>query len=443
MIETLTPYNEYRNSPLPWAPRIPAHWLTKRGKALLSESHLPVSDSSEVVTCFRDGQVTLRKNRRTRGFMMALYEAGYQGVHRGQLVIHAMDAFAGAIGVSDSNGKCTPEYIVCNPRSSDVLPEYFAFTLRHAAHQDFIRASCPAVRERAPRFRYPNLGDMLLPLPPRAEQQSIVRFLDHTSRRIDRFIRAKRRNMQLLAEQRQRVTEDAIESPATRSLRLSVVARRVERPVERQSEGVYTTIGLFNRGRGIFHKRPRRGSELGESTFYWIEADDLVLSGQFAWEGAVAVATQRETRCVVSHRYPVLRVDSKLASPHFLFALLQTQLGGMLLGHHSRGAAGRNRPLNARTLLKEKVPIPLLSMQQRVDELVMLERRLSASVEAIVLAVREYGARLIADVVTGQLDVREAAAKLPVEESETSDAADIVDDVETDDGAEIEEEEYA
>jgi len=76
----------------------------------------PVRPEDEVVTCFRDGVVTLRKNRRVRGFTEAIYELGYQGIRRGDLVIHAMDAFAGAVGVSDSDGKGTPVYAVCQPK---------------------------------------------------------------------------------------------------------------------------------------------------------------------------------------------------------------------------------------------------------------------------------------------------------------------------------------
>lgn len=109
MIEELKPYDHYQATDLPWARRLPSHWTSKRGKAVLKESMLPTSDNQGIVTCFRDGQVTLRHNRRTTGFMIALYEQGYQGVRQGQLVVHAMDAFAGAIGISDSDGKCTPE----------------------------------------------------------------------------------------------------------------------------------------------------------------------------------------------------------------------------------------------------------------------------------------------------------------------------------------------
>lgn len=68
----------------------------------------PVRDSDDVVTCFRDGTVTLRKNRRVRGFTEALKEIGYQGIRRGDLVIHAMDASCGdhAIPLSRVQGNC-------------------------------------------------------------------------------------------------------------------------------------------------------------------------------------------------------------------------------------------------------------------------------------------------------------------------------------------------
>lgn len=74
-------------------------------KNLYQKMQRPTSDTDEVVTCFRDGTVTLRKNRRTTGFTESLKEIGYQGIRKGDLVIHVMDAFAGSIGVSDSDGK--------------------------------------------------------------------------------------------------------------------------------------------------------------------------------------------------------------------------------------------------------------------------------------------------------------------------------------------------
>ena len=127
-----------------------------------------------MVTCVRDGQVTLRRNRREEGFTNANLELGYQGIRAGQLVLHSMDAFAGAIGVSDSDGKCSPEYIICAPQDANVDSHYYGHLLRTMALAGYIQASCPAVRERAPRIRFSSFGEMFLPVPPEEEQQSIA-----------------------------------------------------------------------------------------------------------------------------------------------------------------------------------------------------------------------------------------------------------------------------
>jgi type I restriction enzyme, S subunit len=92
----------------------------------------PPRPNDEIVTAFRDGQVTFRRNRREEGFTHATQEHGYQRVYAGDLVIHAMDAFAGAIGVSDSTGTCSPVCQVLVPRSN-VDPRFMAYALRHAA----------------------------------------------------------------------------------------------------------------------------------------------------------------------------------------------------------------------------------------------------------------------------------------------------------------------
>ena len=96
----------------------------KRGKWLFRKMNRSIRDADEVVTCFRDGMVTLRKKRRVRGFTESLKEIGYQEIRRGDLVIHGMDAFAGAIGVVDSDGKGTPVYSVYEPRPS-VNAQYY------------------------------------------------------------------------------------------------------------------------------------------------------------------------------------------------------------------------------------------------------------------------------------------------------------------------------
>ena len=132
MMERLKPYSAIKDSRVSWLGQIPEHWTTKRAKWLFRKMGRPVRDVDEVVTCFRDGTVTLRKNRRVRGFTESLKEIGYQGIRRGDLVIHAMDSFAGAIGVADADGKGTPVYAVCEPGPL-ADPYYYAYALREMA----------------------------------------------------------------------------------------------------------------------------------------------------------------------------------------------------------------------------------------------------------------------------------------------------------------------
>ena len=86
------------HSGIPWLGNVPDHWEVRRGGWLFRKVARPIRATDDVVTCFRDGTVTLRKNRRTEGFTESLKESGYQGVRKGDLVIHQMDAFAGAVG---------------------------------------------------------------------------------------------------------------------------------------------------------------------------------------------------------------------------------------------------------------------------------------------------------------------------------------------------------
>lgn len=170
----LDPNKPMRASGIEWIGEIPAHWQARRFKYLFSQSQLSVRPGDGVVTSYRDGQVTLRSNRRLSGYTEAILEGGYQGVRKGQLVLNSMDAFEGAIGVSESDGKCTPEYVVCDALSDEYLPEYFAYLLREMALARYIQVICNAVRQRAVRIRFNNLASRFMVVPPIEEQRAIV-----------------------------------------------------------------------------------------------------------------------------------------------------------------------------------------------------------------------------------------------------------------------------
>lgn len=196
----LNPNAPMKDSGIDWIGQIPAHWEVKRFKYLFEQSRLPVRPSDEVVTSFRDGQVTLRSNRRLEGFTEAIIEGGYQGIRVGQLVLNSMDAFEGAIGVSEADGKCTPEYVICDPIQDGLSQHYFANLLRQMALARYIQVICNAVRQRAVRIRFNNLAHRFVVVPPAGEQKQIVEFVETTKKQIGDAIALKQSQVTALRE---------------------------------------------------------------------------------------------------------------------------------------------------------------------------------------------------------------------------------------------------
>lgn len=433
-IKQLKPYADYATSPVPWAPRLPSHWLVRRGKRLFAESKLPVRNDDEIITCFRDGQVTLRRNRRTSGFMVALKEAGYQGVRRGQLVIHAMDAFAGAIGVADSSGKCTPEYIVCDPRDGRNSPSYFSRALRVAAQTDFIQVSCSAVRERAPRLRYPNFGSMLLPVPPPDEQAAIIRFLDSTDLHVRRYMRARQRTIRLLEEQRQVIIHRVVtqgltpgvmtkasgvpwlgEIPAHWTVaRGKFLFRKVLRKVRPDDE----VVTCFRDGT-VTLRRSRRTSgftvAIHEHGYQGIRRGDLVIHAMDAFAGAAGVADCDGKATPVY----VVCVPRDSANPYYYAHVIREMARRLWILALGRGIRERSTDFRFEAFATQRLPVPSHHEQAAIVSYIQDHTSdIARAIEMIhreIELTRELRTRLIADVVTGQLDVRAAAAALPDE----------------------------
>lgn len=190
VIRGINPDVTMKPSGIPWIESIPEHWDIKRGKSILQEINRDVRSEDGIVTCFRDGEVTLRTNRRITGFTESEKEIGYHGVRVGDLVIHQMDAFAGAIGISDSDGKCSPICIVCRPLNEGKINlKYYCLLFRVMAHSGFIQSLAKGIRERTTDFRYKTLVMLHFPVPPYTEQQKIVAYLDDKCSKIDTIIK--------------------------------------------------------------------------------------------------------------------------------------------------------------------------------------------------------------------------------------------------------------
>ena len=438
MSSDLKPYPAYKDAGIEWLGEVPTHWAVERAKWLFQKMERPVREEDEVVTCFRDGVVTLRKNRRELGFTESLKEIGYQGIRAGDLVIHAMDSFAGAIGVADSDGKGTPVYSVCKP-SPQVNAYFYAYILREMARKGWIQALAKGIRERSSDFRYTDFASQLVPLPPLPEQTAIVRFLDHADRRIRRYIRAKQKLIALLEEQKQAIIHQAVTGqidvrtgqpypaykpsgvewlekvPACWDLR---PAKWYFREVDDRSETGSEELLSVSHITGVTPRSEKNITMFkAESNvgYKLCKPGDFVINTMWAWMAALGVARQAG---IVSPSYAVYRPhpSSRLLGDYTDLLLRTTTYKNEYICR-STGIRSSRLRLYPEEFLRIKLLCPSLEEQHTIVEFVSKKsvnvRRSIDLARGELSLLDEYRTRLIADVVTGKLDVRKAAAELP------------------------------
>jgi len=163
----------------------------------------------------------------------------------------------------------------------------------------------------------------------------------------------------------------------------------------------YAEIGIRSFGRGIFHKEAVSGADLGAKRVFRIEPGDLVVSNVFAWEGAIAVASEAEAGRVGSHRFMTFVpindcIDTSWASWYF-----RSEQGLELIRQASPGSAGRNRTLAIERFEALEIPVPPIDEQRPVaehldrvasgvDRLRVVRMRTTQLAVAIPLAMRTY-----------------------------------------------------
>lgn len=434
-LATWPTYDSYKDSGVEWIGDVPASWSVERGKWLFVKKDRPVRPEDDIVTCFRDGQVTLRNNRRTEGFTNALKEHGYQGIRKGDLVIHAMDAFAGAIGVSDSDGKSTPVYSACVPREPDTVDPYFyAYYMRHIALSGLLVSLAKGIRERSTDFRYNDFADLQLAVPSLPEQRAISAFLDEKCAKVDEAVRIKEAQIALLRERRQILIQQAVtrglnpaapmkdsgidwigQIPAHWDMKrftkevyvqegpgiMAVDFRDAGVPLIRIS-GVRTKVVTLEGCNYLDPAKVRR-----KWKHFLLEEGDLVISGS-ASTGLVAEVGQEAVGAILYTGLMKLRIKdasslSKSYFEHFLGSKLfdaQVELlkAGSTIAHYGPSHLG-----------KMFIVVPPLQEQNEVEAYCSYQNeRFEAAIaikEEQIAALKEYKTSLINAAVTGKIKV--------------------------------------
>ena len=438
MINNLTPYPAYKDSGVVWLGVVPEHWEVPRLGAVLHERGEQNSDGriSDVLSVLRDRGVIPYSQKGNIGNKRSEDITRYKIVKPFDIVVNSMNVIIGSVGISRYTGCLSPVYYVLTRRSDSDNPQYLSAYFQTKPFQKSLVRIGNGILAHRMRIPMELLKCEPFPRPPRAEQDSIVRFLGPADRCIRRYIRAKERLIELLEEQKQAIIHQAVTGQ---------IDVRTGQPYPAYKDSGVEWLGKVpahwrvQRARYIFcevNRRSRDGSEqhlsmsqhLGLVPSHCVEHrtlisqsytggklcedGDLVLNRLKAHLGVFALAHHSG---VVSPDYTVLRLKGPARMDYFEQVLRSSSCRGELR-IRARGIVEGFWRLYTDDFKEIRLPVPPLEEQAAIIKWIrsatfQTDRAVERASRKIDL-LGEYRTRLIADVVTGKLDVREATAIL-------------------------------
>ena len=448
MIPELGPYLSTKTVGLEWLGAVPEHWEVRRAKQLMRPVDVrSQTGGEELLTVSSERGVVPRSTA-----SVSMFEAESYVDHKlcwpDDLVINSLWAWARGLGVSSRHGIVSTAYGVYRRRPGfDLVPRFVHYLVRSNPFQWEMQVRSKGVWKSRLQLTDAAFLDAPLPVPPPAEQAAIVRYLDHVDRRISRYIRAKQRLIELLEEEKQVIIHRAVTRGLDPNVRLKPSSvewlgdvpehwgvrrsRYVFHEVDQRSTAGPETHLSMSQKLGLVPSSRIEGWRLVAESYVGAklcEPGDIILNRLKAHLGVFALAREAG---LVSADYTVLRPRIEVNSRYFE-AVYRTTSCRVELRKRTRGIVEGFWRLYTPDFYEVPVPVPPIAEQLAIT--LYLDSALGdvdRSVERIrseLTLLSEYRTRLIADVVTGKLDVREAAADLP-----EADDADLEDIIEIDD----------
>jgi type I restriction enzyme S subunit len=444
MIEGLKPYAEYKESGSKWLGAVPTKWEVRNLRTLISKQAERDRPDLPLLSVAREKGVFVRSMTDADENHNVIPEdlTNYKVARAGNLVINKMKAWQGSMGIAPCDGIVSPAYFVFDFRiANHSFGQRLLRSKPYVAH--FAQAS-DGVRVGQWDLSIPGMRQIPVLVPSDDEQAAIVRFLDHANRKIDGFIRAKRKLIGLLNEQKQAI----IHRTVTRGIHSDVPLKPSCIPWLGDIPAHWGTMRLKNtcKIRGGFAFKTEwfradgvpviRMSNLRRGTLdlsdavrisendcvagFELKAGDILygLSGSVGATGSLgnfAVVATGDLPAQLNQRVARFRPDGRVLSVRFLVFLIHTSIFYDQVLADTTGTAQFNVSTN--DVGKVTFSLPSISEQTEIcdwlDATLVKPNDLIARTEREIALMQEYRTCLTADIVTGKLDVREASAKLP------------------------------
>lgn len=426
-------YPNYRQPKMRWLPAVPEHWNEQRAKTFFREvDERSKTGQEELLSVSHLTGVTPRSQKKVTMFKAASY-VGSKLCRPGDIVINTLWAWMAALGASRHVGIVSPAYGVYRPHRADSFnPAYLDYLLRTRAYVAEYIGRSTGIRSSRLRL-YPNqFLDIALIQPPRPEQDQIVAYLRAQDAHIARFIQAKRDLIKLLTEQKLRIIDHAVTrgldtsvalkpsgiewlgevpehwevKPLKRWVRLN--ARTLGQKTSPDFEFRYVDIGSVQTGRLVKEPERIRFEAAPSRARRVLRRGDTIISTVRTYLKAIWYVSEDADDLIASTGFAVL-TPSKSVEPEYLGYVIQSSAFVNRVAANSIGIA---YPAIAETVLG-RFPValpPTVNEQQAIvarikTESAPLDDAITRTEDEIKL-IREYRDRQIADVVTGQVDVR-------------------------------------
>lgn len=430
-------YLNYRASGLPWVPLLPESWQVLRNGRLFGhrvETGFPDLPILEV--SLRTG-VRVRDMENLKRKQVMSQKEKYKRAAKGDIAYNMMRMWQGAVGPAPVDGLVSPAYVVVKP-NDETNSSYYSYLFRTAAYMQEVNKFSRGIVADRNRLYWESFKQMPSLVPPRPEQDQIVAYLRAQDAHIARFMRTKRDLMKLLTEQKLRIIDHAVTRGLDSSVALkpSGIQRLGEVPehwevvlikhvadvrfsgVDKHSHDHETPVRLCNYT--DVHKNDHITDDMGlmratataaEIARLTLKAGDVILTKDSETPddiGVPAWVPEDLPGVVCAYHLGLLRPVPDRVLGEFLFRAIGSartaQQFHVLATGVTRFALGKHDVKNA------VIALPPIEEQEAIcrwitDECKPLNDAITRVEEEIKL-IREYRDRLIADVVTGQVDVR-------------------------------------
>ena len=419
-------YSSYKDSGVSWIGDIPEHWEVKQLRSFLTLFSEKGHGDAQLLSVTREQGVIERdkEDQEENHNFVPDDLSGYKYIEKGDFAINKMKAWQGSYAVSEYNGIVSPAYFTCKLKG--VNKDFFSKAIRSKVYVPFFTQYSKGIRVGQWDLNPNALKSIPFFLPTPDEQSVIVKYIDDKTSKIDAYVADKEKEIELLQELKQKTIADAVTkglNPDAKmkdsgiswigeipehweTYRFAIIckSKSICNCEEEELLSVYLDRGVIRFSDDSSKRTNPTSKDL--SKYQLVEEGDFVLNNQQAWRGSVGVSRYRG---IVSPAYFIFELSS-IINRNFANYMFRSSAYVSYYYICSKGIGSIQRNLDWNSLKQQKMAIPPLDEQRAIvyyiEEKCQKIDKLASELQSEIDYLKEYKQRLIADCVTGQVNVQ-------------------------------------